>query len=130
MGAVAGCAVHFSLFIEGKNFRYLYLCRRGDANLVFSVVMYLLARIHRRAVMAGKAHVGIRRGVCTGKGSQVSAPFFIEEGVDPAVVADGAFFGRIRLQGGCGGCVCYDCYGGCGGGMLPPNFRGCVKIYL
>jgi hypothetical protein len=55
--------------------------------------------------MAGKAHVGFSRRVPGRKGCQVSASFFVEKGIDPGIMTDGTFFGRIRLKD--------DCRGGC-----------------
>jgi hypothetical protein len=99
MGGVTGRALQCAVIIKGKVCGYVYPGRGGYANLMSGVITNLVTGIPNGAVMAGKAHC-----LCTNDRvflelGERGFPVFGEKGGNPAIVADGTFFGGICTFG-------------------------------
>ena len=97
MGAVAGCTSHFPFFIERKIIWDFYFFGRDDTRLVFPIVMHFLARVYSGTIVTGEAHFSICYRWFIRERCKFRASLFNKKGIDPAIMTDSTFFGRIWL---------------------------------
>ena len=98
MRTVTGDAPHVAVGIKWEEFRPGHRGGRGHADLVSMFLLKGPAGIHDAAIMAGETHLRGSLDLFRLKRGQGGAASVEEKRINPAVMADGAFFGRTGIS--------------------------------